>query len=99
MPRKNNTFKKQSKPFVFRCRVQIDSGCLTREIAERLTPFLEESQTKYTISDYLRKQKKSGQALIDFRTDMGIWQVEFSGRRGGCYLWDLYFISPYCMAT
>ncbi|MEO1559692.1 MAG: hypothetical protein AAFS12_08680, partial [Cyanobacteria bacterium J06632_19] len=82
MPRKNNTSQQQSKPFVFRCRVQIDSGCLTIEIAERLAPFLEESQTKYAIADYLRIQKKAGQALIDFRTDMGIWQVEFSGRRG-----------------
>lgn len=99
MSRKNNTSLNQSKPFVFRCRVQIDSGCLTREISERLTPFLDESETKDVIRDYLHKHKKAGQALINFRTDMGIWQVEFCGRRGGCYLWDLYFLSPYCIAA
>lgn len=97
MPRNNNTSQQQSKPFVFRCRVQIDSGCLTREIAQRVAPFLDESQTKYVIGNYLRKQKKAGQTTIDFKTDMGIWQVELSGRRGGCYLWDLYFISHYCI--
>ncbi|MGD1911026.1 MAG: hypothetical protein ACFB2X_09275 [Rivularia sp. (in: cyanobacteria)] len=99
MPRNHNISQKQSKPFVFRCRVQIDSQCLTREIAERLTPFIEGSQTKYVIGNYLRKQKKAGQTVIDFRTDMGVWQVELCGRRGGCYLWDLYFISPYCIAS
>ena len=98
MPRKHNTSQHPNKPFVFRCRVQIDSGCLTREIAEKLAPFLDESQTKYVIGDYLRKHKKAGETVIDFRTDMGVWQAEFSGRRGGCYLWDLYFISPYCIA-
>ena len=98
MPRKNNIYQQQSKPFVFRCRVQIDSGCLTKEVAERLAPFLDESYTKYVVGNYLRQQKKSGQFSVEFRTDMGIWQVKFSGRRGGCYLWDLYFISPYCTA-
>ncbi len=98
MPRKNNTSQLQYKPVVFRCRVQIDSGCLTREIAERLIPFLDEYETKYVIGNYLRNQKKAGQFLIDFRTDMGIWQVELCGRQGGCYLWNLYFISPYCVS-
>lgn len=95
MLKKNKNGK--SRFIIHKCRVMIDSECSTAGIKDRLTPFLNESEIYLLEGEYLRREVKKGNNIIELKTENGTWQIKNTGKRNGRYLWDLYFFSYYCI--
>ena len=95
MSKKNKVRK--TPLIIHKCRVLIDSECSTTGIKNRLAPFLNESDIQLLEGKYLRQEVKKGNSIIELKTANGTWQVKNIGKRNGRYLWDLYFLSAYCI--
>ena len=66
-------------------------GCTTREIVNRLLPFLSESYQKTLTVSALDRKRRQGETLIELQVRAGRWIVRPDGKKGRLYLWRMVF--------
>lgn len=71
--------------------VELDCGCTTREIVNRLLPFLSESHQKILTISALDRKRRQGETPLELKVRAGSWIVRSDGKKGRLYLWRIAF--------